>query len=399
MAKAKQRSWQSFQNETKPGRYGDGGGLYLQISASGGRSWAFRYMLNGKSHQMGLGPEDLLSLSEAREAAREKRKLLKIHGVDPLEARRKQRLDAQLEAARSVTFEDCARRFIAAHSPAWRNERHTEQWRTTLATYVYPKIGHLPVSSIDVALVLQVLEPIWERIPESASRVRGRIEAILNWAHTSGFRTGENPAQWRGRLSNLLAPHRKLKAVKHHSALPYRDLPDFMAQLRKCEGLGARALELIILTNLRNKEGRLGTWDEIDLEARIWTIPAERMKAEKEFRVPLSTAALAVLAQLPRMAGSPYLFPGAVDGRPISEMPLRDVRNALRKGLTTHGFRSSFRDWSAETTQFPNHVAEMAMAHEIPSAVEKAYRRGDLFEKRRELMEAWARYCGSAGRA
>jgi integrase len=399
MAKAKQRTWQWFQQQTEPGRYCDGGGLYLQVSASGGRSWCYRYMQNGRSHQMGLGPEDLLSLSEAREAAREQRRLLKIQGVDPLKARSKKRQDDQLEAARSVTFEDCARRYIDAHRASWRNEKHAKQWTSTLETYAFPILGSLPVSAIERDLVLRVLEPIWRDKPETASRIRGRLESVLDYAKASGLRDGENPARWKGNLKTLLPSRRKLQPTKHLAALPYRNVPAFMAELREREGIGARAIEFIVLTAVRHSEARLARWDEFDLEARVWTIPGYRMKAGKEFRVALSDAAVALLARLQRMVRNPFVFPGARDGRPLSHKPLWTLMTELRPGITAHGFRSSFRDWAAEETHFQNHVVEMALAHSISSGVEKAYRRGDLFDKRRELMEAWAHYCGSAGHA
>jgi integrase len=400
MPKAEQRSWTWFKTRTRTGRYGDGGGLYLQISAGGGRSWAFRYMHEGRSRQMGLGPADLLSLAEARERAREARRTLKIDGLDPLEVRRKKRQDGQLEAARGITFEDAARRYIADHEKGWRSAKSPAQWKASLEMYAFPILRRLPVSAIDLALVLQVLEPIWRDKPETASRIRGRIERILDWSKVRGFRTGDNPARWRGHLDNLLSSRRKLKPVEHYPALSYRDIPAFMAQLRAREGVAARALEWTILTAVRHgQEARWTHWDEMDLQNRKWTVPASRMKGHKLHTVPISERCLAILAGLPRILGSELVFPGSKDGQPISEMPIRAVLSELRPGVTIHGMRSSFRDWAAETTNCPNHVVEMALAHTISNAVESSYRRGDLFEKRRELMEAWAAYCGSADRA
>ena len=378
----------------KPGYYGDGAGLWLQVRDTGTRAWVYRYAINGRARYMGLGPADLVSLAEARERAREARRLVKIDGVDPIEARRQAKHAATLEAARSVTFQDCARRYIAAHEAGWRNEKHRAQWPSSLAAYAFPVIGRLPVSAVDTALVLRVLEPIWRDKPETASRVRGRIESILDWAAANNFRRGDNPARWRGHLDKLLPRHSSVRRVRHHPALPYREAPTFIAELRQRGGISAKALDFVILTAARTGEALGAVWPEIDASERIWRVPGERMKAGKQHTVPLSGRALEVLAELPRIDGCPYLFPGARQGQPLSNMALLELMRDMRPGFVPHGFRSTFRDWAAEQTAHPSYVAEAALAHAVGDKVEAAYRRGELIEKRRALMNDWAVYCG-----
>ena len=376
---------------TKPGRYAVGDGVYLQITSKRGRSWVFRFEreYGGKrrGRHIGLGPCSLVSLAEAREKGRENRKLL-LNGIDPLDHKKALRRQALEAAAKNVTFRECAGLYIAGYEASWDNAVHRRQWCATLDAHVHPVIGKLPVASVDTALVVKVLEPIWTSRPQTASRVRGRIESILDWAKVRGYRSGENPARWRGHLDHLLPAHRRLARVKHHAALSFTDVPGFMPDLRAREGNTARALEFTILTAARVSEVLGARWDEVSGD--VWTIPASRMKGRREHRVPLSTHALGLLKALPRT--SEYVFPGA-RGQIANNGPRKLLRRMGRSDITVHGFRSSFRDWAAETTHYPNHVVEMALAHAIPNAVEAAYRRGDLFEKRRKLMEAWAAYC------
>jgi integrase len=379
----------------KPGRHGDGGGLYLQVSYYGTASWTFRYRIAGRLREMGLGPVKTWSLAEARERARKLRQV-RGQGLDPLVERRAGQLRERLEAARALTFKQCAEAYIAAHRAGWRNQRHAAQWPSTLEAFVYPALGALPVQAVDVGLVMKVLEPIWREVPETASRVRGRIESVLDWASARGYRTGENPARWRGHLENLLPKKSRVKRVEHHAALPYAELPGFLAELRQQQEVCAKALEFAILTAGRTGEVVGAQWAEIDLAARLWTVPAERMKAGKEHRVPLSEPALAVLEAMGEIRTGVFVFPGGRGDRPLGETAMRSLLQRLGGDATTHGFRSTFRDWAAERTSFPREVAEMALAHSVGVAVEQAYRRTDLVERRRQLMEAWARYCGSS---
>ncbi|MBF0335304.1 MAG: integrase arm-type DNA-binding domain-containing protein [Alphaproteobacteria bacterium] len=377
-----------------PGRHPDGGGLHLQVGASGARSWIFRFMLAGRSREMGLGPTDAVTLAEARSAAAAARKLL-AQGKDPIEVREAERRAAAIEAAKAMTFKACAERCIEAQRAGWKNAKHAAQWGATLDAYAYPVIGDLPVQGVDTGLVLKIIEPIWTTKPETASRVRGRIESVLNWATAREYRAGDNPARWRGHLDKLLPARSKVRRVEHHAALPYDQIGAFMAELRAIEAVSAWALELTILTAARSGEVLGARWDEIDTAKAMWVVPAERMKAGREHRVPLSPAALTVLDRVRPLAHEGgFVFPGLRSGRPVSGMSmLMLLRRMGRPGLTAHGFRSSFRDWAAERTNFPSHAAEMALAHTVSDKVEAAYRRGDLFEKRRRLMEAWAEFC------
>lgn len=381
---------------TKPGYYGDGGGLWLQVSPSGSKSWIFRFTLSKKQREMGLGPVHTVSLAEARAKAKECRLIL-LEGKDPLETRKASMLAEVLERAKMMTFDQCAAAYIAAHRSGWKNSKHASQWENTLETYASPIIGKMPVALVDTALVVKVLSPIWQTKTETATRLRGRIESILDWATVSKYRQGDNPARWRGHLDNLLADPSRSKRTSHHPALPWQEVGAFMAALRKQEGIAAKAVELAILTACRSGEIRLATWAEFDLAAALWVIPAERMKAGREHRVPLSNAALALLESMPRMGD--LVFPGAKPGKPLSDMSLTAVLRRMKRGdITVHGFRSSFRDWCAESVanSFPREVCEHALAHSLPDKVEAAYRRGDLIEKRTMLMQAWADYCGYA---
>ena len=383
------------------GLYADGAGLYLQIAAAGSKSWIFRYRMNGRKtpRDMGLGPVHTVTLAEARDKAREARKLI-LEGVDPIEAKRARKQARALEAASAMVFKDCAKKYIAAHKAGWRNAKHANQWTSTLETYAYPVFGSLPVASIDTALVTKVLEPIWNNKTQTASRVRGRIEAILDWATARGFRVGENPARWRGHLDKLLPARSKVQKVKHHKALSYTEIGAFMKKLREQEGVAVRALEWLILTASRTSETIGATWDEIDFEAKIWTIPAERIKGGKEHRVPLSSEALKIAKEMYKLKDGDYVFQGGKRGKPLSTNALLALLKRMdHQGLTAHGFRSTFRDWAAEQTNYPCEVAEMALAHTIEDKVEAAYRRGDLFEKRKRLMAEWAQYCGTVTRS
>ncbi len=318
---------------------------------------------------------------------------------DPIDARNAERARQAVDAATSLTFQQCAERYIASHEKGWRNAKHRAQWSNTLATYAYPAFGDVPVDAVDTGMVMEVIEPLWASKTETASRVRGRIEAVLDWAKALGYRSGENPARWRGHLANLLPPRDKVRRVKHHAALPYDGMAEFMAALRERDAVTARALEFQILTAARPGEAVGAKWDEIDLDKAEWVIAAERMKTEVEHRVPLSEAAVAVLREMEKMRVSGYVFPGQRDGRPLWTDAMRRLLERMgHAGLTSHGFRSTFRDWAAERTAFPGDVAEAALAHVVGNKVEAAYRRGDLFEKRRRLMDAWAAYCAEGPR-
>jgi integrase len=379
----------------KAGLHADGAGLYLQVTSPTAKSWLFRYQLRGHEHWMGLGPFPDVGLAEARDAALAARKLRR-EGIDPIEARKAERAQHALARHSGTTFAECAERYLASHEAGWRNDKHRAQWKATLETYAFPTIGSVAVQDIDTALILKVLEPIWKTKANTASRIRGRIESVLDWAKARGIRNGgENPARWRGHLDHLLPAATKVAKVEHHAALPYEAIGGFMAELRKLDGVAARALEFIALTAARTGEVLGATGDEIDLVNKVWLIPANRMKSGKEHRVPLSPAAMALLKD---GTAEGLVFPAPRGGQMTPVSMLR-VLNTLGCDATVHGFRSTFRDWAAERTNFPNHVAEMALAHTIPAAVEKAYRRGDLFEKRRRLMDAWAEFCGKAGEA
>jgi integrase len=374
------------------GYYADGGGLYLQISKFGTKSWAFRYTIQGRAREMGLGPIHTVTLAEARSKAMDNRKLL-LDGVDPIAIRNEKRIADKLAAAKIMTFADCARAYILAHREGWKNAKHISQWQNTLATYADPIIGALPVQVIDTALVMRVLEPLWSRIPETGSRLRGRIESVLDWATVRRFRSGDNPARWRGHLDALLPNRSKVRSVQHLAALPYSELPAFMAALQEQDGVGARALEFLILTAARTGEVIDAKRNEIDRQERVWVIHAGRMKAKKEHRVPLSRRALDIIEAMQQQQ-SDFIFPGTGAGKALSDTALLDVVERMGRGdLTVHGFRSTFRDWAAERTNYPREVAEAALAHTLSDKVEAAYRRGDLFEKRRRLMVEWAKYC------
>lgn len=384
----------------KQGMHADGAGLYLHVGKAGNASWIFRFQLNKRRREMGLGALSSLSAVEARAKAAELKAMVG-RGIDPLEARQADREEeAQAQAAQkeeqtlnAATFRAATERHLALKESGWSNVKHRQQWQNTLATYAYPHIGDLPVRDITPQHVLQVLEPIWSTKPETASRVRMRIEAVLDGAKVLGWRSGENPAFWRGNLDAVLPPRSKVRAVKHHPALPWKEIAAFMTQLRERDGFAARALEFAVLTAARSGEVRNAAWSEIDLDQRLWIIPAERMKAKREHRVPLSRAAITLLSQVPHLEGCDLLFPGT-RMQPLSGMSISAVLKRMGKtDITVHGFRSTFRDWAAEDTGHGSDIVEMALAHTVANKTEAAYRRGDLLAKRRRLMEDWAGWC------
>jgi integrase len=370
---------------TKPGRHADGGNLYLTISRAGAgvsRRWTFLYSLAGKQREAGFGPASTVTLAEAREKAAGYRSML-AKGIDPLDAKKA----GQEAAAARKTFGQCADELIKSKRREWRSEVHAGQWRTTIDDYCGPILDK-PVDAINTQAVLGVLQPVWGRIPETASRLRGRIEAVLDYGKANGLRSGENPAAWRGHLA-LILPKRQKLSRGHHAAMPYPDIPEFLGKLREVESIPALALEFTILTAARLGEVLGATWDELDLEGKVWTIPASRTKAGREHRVPLSSRAVEILERMAEIRTGDLVFAGQRRRRPLSGAAM----GALVTGATIHGFRSSFRDWAGEETSFPREIAEQALAHATGGAVEQAYRRGDALEKRRALMEAWANYC------
>jgi integrase len=382
----------------------DGAGLYLQVAPSGARSWVFRFELNGRERAMGLGSARLVFLAAARELARECRAQL-VRGVDPIAARKARRNAQQLEAAKAVSFREWSERYLEMHKAGWRNAKHAAQWRSTLAAYAYPIFGGVSVADVDTAVVVKALQPIWLAKHETATRVRQRIEAILDAAKAMNFRAGDNPARWRGHLKNLLPRRGKAPQAGHHAALPFDELPDFMAKLREQRGTAAAALEFTILTAARTGETIAGCWSEIDFDDAVWTVPADRIKGGKEHRVPLSAPAVEILRRLQRQQqdaparDDKFVFRSDRRRKHLSNMAMLALLERMgRDDITTHGFRSTFRDWAAERTNFPAEVAEMALAHVVGDKVEAAYRRGDLFEKRRRLMDAWAKFCNSPAR-
>lgn len=382
----------------KAGRYADGAGLHLLVKKSGARSWVYRFMLNGKSHDVGLGTaagQDAIPLADARNLATVLRLKVKA-GIDPLEERRLEAAAAVAAAEAAtvagITFKTVAEGYISMNEGSWRNDKHRQQWRNTLASYVYPVIGELPVADICIDHVLEILEPIWTAKPETASRVRGRIETVLDAAKARKYREGENPARMRGNIAQLLPPRSSLSRG-HHKAMAYPEIPSFVPELRGKEAMAARALEFVILTATRTSEVLGATWAEVDLETATWTVPAVRMKAPKEHRIPLSPRAVELLVSL-RHLGQEFLFPADRGGR-LSTMAMSMLLRRMKLDCTVHGFRSSFRDWAAEKTDFAHELCEMALAHTISNKSEAAYRRGDLFDKRRQLMAEWAAYCAS----
>ena len=380
----------------RPGLYGDGNGLYLQVSNRNTKAWVFRFMMAGRPRKMGLGEVARVKLADARKKAMAAHSLV-VDGIDPIEDRKERKAQAAAEKAKSMTFKECAKGYIEAHKSGWKSAKHAGQWESTLETYTYPVIGSLPVSAIDAGHIMKILQPIWNTKTETASRVRGRIEKVLDRARALKLRQGENPARWVGHLDQLLPSKSQVAPVEHHPALPYRQLPVFMKKLRKRDGVSARALEFTILTIARTGDTIGAKWQEID--DKLWTVPAERLKGKKGTRkkdhvVPLTDEALAILKDLPR--DGDYVFPGGKEAKGLSNMAMAEVLKEMGYSAdmaTVHGFRSTFKDWCSEQTAYPNELSEMAMAHTVSDKVEAAYRRGDMRDRRRRLMEDWAAYC------
>jgi integrase len=372
------------------GMHCDGGGLYLQSDGGTRRSWIFRYIVAGRERQMGLGPIDIVPLAEARQVAAQCRRM-RFEGKDPLDVRKAERTFAAVEAAKFMTFNQAAAAYIKAHRAEWKSPKHLQQWENSLAAYADPIFGKLPVAAIDVALILKCLEPIWSEKFETASRVRQRIESVLDWAKVKGLRSGENPARWAGHLEHSL--HSKARKVKHHPALPYADIPAFMTKLRERDSVTRLAIEFTILTACRSGEVRWMPWSEVDLENKVWTIPADRMKGGREHKVPLSDPAIAVLARMFQVRQKGELVFTGIQG----EGTMRKALGAMGyAGLTMHGFRSSFSDWVGDKTNHDSETREFALAHVKGDASEAAYRRSTSFDKRARLMTDWANYCNSA---
>lgn len=376
-----------------PGLHAVGGvaGLALQVTPRGARSWVLRVMVGGKRREMGLGGYPDVTLTGAKEAARAARAQIS-DGIDPVAERQSKRSALAAAVAATMTFSEASIAYIAAHESGWKSAKHAAQWRTTLESYAFPVIGKIAVADVETVHIMRVLEPIWLTKTETASRLRGRIESVLDWATVRGFRKGENPARWRGHIEHLLAARASVQKTEHHSAMDYREVGAFMAQLHQQEGMGARALEFAILCAARSGEVRGAEWSEMDLVAGVWTIPANRMKAEREHRVPLTDKALALLNALPRMPDTNLVFPNT-KGTILSDMTLTAVLRRMGAPVTAHGFRSSFRDWAGETTAYPREVIEHALAHQLKDKAEAAYARGSLFDKRRRLMADWAKFC------
>jgi len=376
----------------QPGLHCDGGGLYLQVTTGGSKAWIFRYRspVTGKLRDMGLGPLHSVTLAEARTKAGAQRSLI-LQGLDPIAVRDEEGRQRTLEAAKAISFGQCAKAYIESHTARWRNDKHAAQWTSTIEAYCEPVIGALPVQDADTGLILKILEPIWAAKPETASRLRGRIENILDWAKVRGYRQGENPARWRGHLNQLLPALATKSRVQHHKAMPFVEVAGFVSALRQQPGVAARCLEFTLLTAARTNEAIQARRSEFDLNTATWTIPGSRMKAGREHRVPLSPRAVEIVRDRLQTEGD-LLFPSRKQDVPLCNMAMLQVLERMKVPVTVHGFRSSFRDWAAERTAFSHEVCEMALAHTISNAAEAAYRRGDLFEKRCMLMEAWADY-------
>lgn len=376
---------------TGRGRFHDGYGLNLIVHGPKNANWQLRYQIAGRERWLGLGPTHLVGIGEARARAR-KARLQLLDGLDPIEEKRKTRAATALSSARAMSFARSASEYLASHSDKWRSPKSRRFFEFNMKTYANPVLGELSVAGIDTTLVMKVIEPLWWTKTVTASRLRGQIEAVLDWARVRGYRTGDNPAKWRGHLDKLL-PSKSAKKVEHLAALPYSDMAAFITDLRTKDGIAARALEFTILTAARTGEVIGARWCEIDLGAGVWTVPASRMKGGREHRVPLSKRALELLRGLPRDGAGDWVFIGTKAGRGLSPMAMANLLRRMNMGITTHGFRSTFRDWCAEVSSCPNHVVEMALAHKIGNAVEAAYRRGDLIEKRARLMADWAAFC------
>ena len=385
----------TLKRNSAPGYYGDGGGLYFQVAPAGTKSWIFRFSMLGRRREMGLGSFPTVSLADAREAASIARKLVSV-GKDPIEERQSNRAQKKLDAARGISWDSALTQFLDSHEDGWKNKKHRQQWRNTLDTYAKDVLGALPIASIGQSQISKILDPIWNEKPETASRVRGRIERILDWARVRGYREGENPARWRGHLDKVYPARAKVRKVKHHAAVPIDDLPKIYGQLTKAKGIAAKALRFVILTAARPGEAVGGLWPEVDKRSALWTIPPERMKADREHRVTLSREALAILDEMTEVKSDNFVFPGHKEGRPLSLTALSKALKAAGGGeATVHGMRSTFKDWASERTSYPSEVSEMALAHSIGDKVEAAYRRGELLKKRAALLQQWATFVRS----
>jgi integrase len=374
-----------------PGFHSDGGGLYLRMRSSGSRAWVFRYSRRGRTREIGLGATHSRSLADARKVAATMRILL-TDGADPADVLR----PTEERAGSKETFASCAEALIVSKQSGWRNAKHTQQWRNTLRDYAFPVIGKLHPADVTLSHVKAILEPIWVTKTETATRVRQRIEAVLDWAYVHELRNGENPARWKGVLDKVFSPPNKVRTVKHHPACPYEDVPQLMEALAKEQSIPSLCLRFLILTGVRSGEVRGAVWDEVDLASRTWTLPAERTKMRRPHRVPLSKGALRVIRAVPHIVGQDFIFPGDQGGR-MTDVPLSKELHKLMTGVTVHGFRSSFRQWSEEQTSFSKAVCQLALSHVNKDRVEAAYQRSDLFELRRELMEAWGQFLAAKG--
>lgn len=390
--KARELSAVEVRRHKQPGYHAVGGvpGLHLQVTSTGARSWILRVMVGNRRRDLGVGGYPETSLAQARERARAVRDQIR-QGTDPVAEREAAQTRLQSQRAKTITFDEATRKYLASKTREFKNDKHSAQWRSTLATYANPVIGKLPVNQIELAHIVQILNDIWITKTETATRLRGRIENVIAWATVSGYRTGDNPARWKGNLDAILPKPGKLKNVQHHKALPVAAMPQFMADLRRRVGIAPRALEFSILTAARSGEVRGATWSEIDLDAGTWTVPSERMKAGREHVVPLCDTAIQILRDAPRFPDCELLFPSP-NGKVMSDGTLNAVLKRMKVEATAHGFRSTFRDWTAEFTNYPHEVCEMALAHTIPNAVERAYRRGDLLAKRSRLMTDWEKF-------
>jgi integrase len=376
-----------------------GGGLYLQTGESGSASWLLRYQRQGREHWHGLGPKSVFNAKQARARARAAQQEL-YSNIDPIAAKRQQRTQQALEAARSITFADATQQYYDSHESKWSSLKHRQTFLNTLKQHAYPVIAKFPVADVDTAAVLRIVEPIWKEKHQTASRLRGRIEVILDWCAVRGYRRGDNPARWAGHLSEALPTGGEIGKVEHHAALPYADIPAFVAQLSQRQGIAPKALEFIILTAARTGEALGARWNEIDFDAKVWSVPPERMKTRKAHRVPLTGRMIELLKSLPREGGDNGLvFIGTKVNTQIGKMILPKLVDAIRHNVTIHGFRSSFRTWAAESTGFPREVIEAAMAHVTGTAVELSYQRSDVLDKRRQLMEQWSTFVASPVRS
>jgi integrase len=380
----------------KVGYHADGDNLYLQVTSSNAKSWIFRFSFDGKRREMGIGPYPEISLEKARESAIELRRLVKA-GTDPIEQRKADQAAKRAERNNAVTFAYCAKQYIESHRHGWKNPKHAQQWANTLEQYAYPVIGETIIKDVDTALIMRVLQPIWLAKNETAGRLRGRLENILDWAAVQGFRAVENPARWKGHLDNLLASPGKVQKNNHFKALPYAEINTLMLALRANGSVSAKALEFLILTAARTGEIIGAKWDEIDFDNQLWIVPADRMKAGREHRIPLSSRAFDIVREMQALKTNDAIFPGRSKGGFLSNAAMdKLLQQTLGIDATVHGMRSTFRDWASERTAYPHEVCEMALAHTIRNQAEAAYRRGDLIEKRRNLMEDWLKFCEAA---